>query len=110
MNDDQANLFKQRPEPPPPIEERQSLENVLCDGDTEVDWGERITYCLVGFIIGLYLLGWLFEYWHGVHFIEFGLCFVTAVIGGAYLGMTRQTVIKWVLVLTAVLTLGLLAF
>jgi hypothetical protein len=109
VNTSESNRLAHRPQPEP-IEDHQPLGNILRDGGDAIDWGNRVSYILGGFILGLYLLGWLFDHRHGLHPVELALCFISVLVGGAYLGLSRQRVIKWVLVLTAVLTLGLLAF
>ena len=61
---------------------------VLLDGSTAIDWGNRITYGLVVFIVVLYGLGFLVDHWKALHFLELGVCFAYCLVGGAYLAIT----------------------
>jgi len=107
MNDELKALDETRSEP-----EYKGNECVLLDGASAIDWGNRITYGVVAFFVIAYGVGFLLDHWTQLHFLELGVCFATCVVGGAYLGITpkRWLVVKWALILTAVFTLGFLAW
>lgn len=86
------------------------LARVLPQRDA-IDWGNRITWVLCGFMAAIWTAGLLIENWEDIHMLNLMICFVACVVAGIYLAVTprRKMLLKWAITLGGVFALGFLA-